>query len=99
MTTLRLMTWNVQNLFEPGTADGPDTPAEFDAKIAPLAAVINGFGPHVLCLQEVGSETARSRRSRPHSTRRCRTGCSGCPTPAESASRCCLGGHCGTGWR
>jgi len=60
MTTLRLMTWNVQNLFEPGTPDGPKTPTAFAAKIQSLASVINGFAPHVLCLQEVGSDAALS---------------------------------------
>jgi predicted extracellular nuclease len=58
MTTLRLMSWNVQNLFEPGAGDGPATQAELDAKVASLAAVIRGFAPHVLALQEVGSDAA-----------------------------------------
>jgi predicted extracellular nuclease len=58
MTTLRLMSWNVQNLFEAGTPDGPKTAADFNAKIAALAAIIDGFEPDVLALQEVGSDAA-----------------------------------------
>jgi endonuclease/exonuclease/phosphatase family metal-dependent hydrolase len=58
VTVLRVMTWNLQNLFEAGAPDGPKTQAQFDAKIASLAAVINGFAPHVAALQEVGSESA-----------------------------------------
>jgi endonuclease/exonuclease/phosphatase family metal-dependent hydrolase len=55
VATLTLMTWNVQNLFPPGVADGgPRTEEEFEEKIASLAAVIRSIGPNVLCLQEVG---------------------------------------------
>jgi endonuclease/exonuclease/phosphatase family metal-dependent hydrolase len=55
---LRVMTWNVQNLFLPGEPGGPDTRGDFDAKIAALAAVIDEFRPHLLALQEVGSPAA-----------------------------------------
>lgn len=58
MVALRLMSWNVQNLFEPGSGGGPRTEAEFDAKIAALAAIINRFHPDVLALQEVGTAAA-----------------------------------------
>jgi endonuclease/exonuclease/phosphatase family metal-dependent hydrolase len=58
MGEFRAMTWNVQNLFEVGAEDGPDTPAEFAAKIDSLAAVIDDLEPHVLCLQEIGSDGA-----------------------------------------
>jgi endonuclease/exonuclease/phosphatase family metal-dependent hydrolase len=58
MTELRVMCWNVQNLFPAGEVDGPDTESEFDAKIASLAAVIDEFRPHVLALQEVGTPPA-----------------------------------------
>lgn len=52
------MTWNVQNLFTPGDADGPDSQAAYDAKVASLAAVIDTRNPDVLALQEVGSAAA-----------------------------------------
>ena len=58
MTELRVMSWNVQNLILPGEPDGPDTQAKFDAKVRSLASVIDGFRPHVLALQEVGSPAA-----------------------------------------
>jgi endonuclease/exonuclease/phosphatase family metal-dependent hydrolase len=54
MAQLRVMSWNVQNLFAAGTADGPPTQAAFDAKLASLAAVIDAQRPDVLALQEVG---------------------------------------------
>jgi len=50
----RAMTWNVQNLFLAGAEDGPETQAEFDAKIASLKTVIDAQAPDVLALQEVG---------------------------------------------
>ncbi len=58
MTTLTVMTWNVQNLFLPGTDSGPDSPAAFDAKLASLASVIDSVRPDVLALQEVGPDGA-----------------------------------------
>lgn len=56
MAALRVMTWNVQNLFLPGDGDGPDTAASFDAKLATLARVIDDARPHILALQEVGPD-------------------------------------------
>jgi endonuclease/exonuclease/phosphatase family metal-dependent hydrolase len=54
--TIRILTWNVQNLFLPGTDDAaPDTDADFDSKVASLAAVIDVIAPDVACLQEIGS--------------------------------------------
>lgn len=58
MAELRVMTWNVQNLFEVGHDAGPDTPTEFDTKLTSLATVIDEFRPHVVGLQEIGSEAA-----------------------------------------
>ncbi len=58
MVALRLMSWNVQNLFVPGSGDGPRSESDFEAKIAALAAVIDRFHPDVLALQEVGTEAA-----------------------------------------
>ena len=55
MTDIRVMTWNVQNLFLPGTSDAaPDNDAAFEVKIASLAAVIDAIDPKVACLQEIG---------------------------------------------
>ena len=61
MAHLRVMTWNVENLFEVGAEDGPETQAQFSAKIESLRAVIDAEQPHVLTLQEVGSESALGR--------------------------------------
>ena len=55
------MSWNVENLFDVGDADGPDTHAQFAAKTESLRAVIDAQKPHVLALQEVGSESALGR--------------------------------------
>ncbi len=55
MLSIRVLTWNVQNLFLPGTDPAaPDTDAAFDEKVASLAAVIDGIAPDVACLQEIG---------------------------------------------
>ena len=50
MGEFRLMTWNVQNLFPVGAEDGPDTTAEFAAKLASLAAVIDVTRPSLIRL-------------------------------------------------
>ena len=63
MSELRVMTWNVENLFEPEDADGPGARTEFEAKIESLAAVIDQAKPHVVALQEIGSESALTRLS------------------------------------
>ena len=47
MGQFRVMSWNVENLFDVGDDDGPDTVAQVDAKIASLAAVIDEQEPHV----------------------------------------------------
>lgn len=52
------MTWNVENLFPPGSAFGPDTQAIYDEKLDGLAAVINAEAPHALGLQEIGDPDA-----------------------------------------
>ena len=41
MSEFRLMTWNVQNLFETGDDSGSDTQEELDAKIESLRAEID----------------------------------------------------------
>ena len=61
MPQFRVMSWNVENLFDVGDEDGPDTQAELKAKIESLRSVIDEQKPHVLGLQEIGSETALGR--------------------------------------
>jgi hypothetical protein len=56
MPDITVMTWNIQNLFPVGHADGPATQQEYDDKIAGLAEVINAVEPDLLALQEVGPE-------------------------------------------
>jgi hypothetical protein len=48
----------LRDLFDVGDEDGPETHAQLDAKIASLAAVIDDQEPHVVGLQEIGSESA-----------------------------------------
>jgi endonuclease/exonuclease/phosphatase family metal-dependent hydrolase len=61
MSEFRVMTWNVENLFDVGDDDGPETQAELTAKIDSLRDVIDEQEPHVVALQEVGSESALAR--------------------------------------
>ncbi|MET0915301.1 MAG: endonuclease/exonuclease/phosphatase family protein [Jiangellaceae bacterium] len=53
---LRVATWNVENLFLPGTDDGPSNEDVYTRKLAYLASVIIDVGADVMCLQEVGGE-------------------------------------------
>ena len=50
------MSWNVQNLLPVGAEGGPATPEIYRAKLAAVAAVIDGVRPDVLALQEVGGD-------------------------------------------
>jgi len=54
----KVMTWNLENLFKPGTDDGPDTNAVYEAKLNGLAATINAQSPDALSVQEVGEPAA-----------------------------------------
>jgi endonuclease/exonuclease/phosphatase family metal-dependent hydrolase len=51
-------TWNLENLFLPGTDYGPSTHEIYEEKLAALAQLIAGIGPDVLAVQEVGSPEA-----------------------------------------
>jgi len=52
---MRIATWNVENLFAPGTSDAaPTTQTAYEAKIESLATTIAGIAPDVIALQEVG---------------------------------------------
>ena len=53
---LTVATWNVENLFLPGTADGPTNEDVYALKLAYLAETMAGVGADVACLQEVGGE-------------------------------------------
>jgi endonuclease/exonuclease/phosphatase family metal-dependent hydrolase len=50
----KVMTWNLENLFPPGSQFGPATQAVYDEKLDGLADVINAEAPDALALQEVG---------------------------------------------
>lgn len=56
MTTFTVMTWNLENLFRPGSESGPKNQAEFTQKLDSLATAILRLDPDVLAVQEVGGE-------------------------------------------
>jgi predicted extracellular nuclease len=58
MTSFKVMTWNLENLFQAGSEFGPDTPEQYAQKLDSLAAVILPLDPDVLAVQEVGSTAA-----------------------------------------
>jgi endonuclease/exonuclease/phosphatase family metal-dependent hydrolase len=58
MSTFRVMTWNIENLFQFGNASGPETDDEYQQKLKSLAEVILTLAPDVLALQEIGSPEA-----------------------------------------
>ena len=55
---MRIGTWNLENLFRPGTPGGPTTDAVYQAKLDKLAATITVLAPDVLAVQEVGDPAA-----------------------------------------
>lgn len=56
MTPLRVMTWNVENLFRPMPGSAQDEQRRYERKLALLATVITQADPDVVALQEVGGE-------------------------------------------
>lgn len=52
------MTWNVENLFRPGTESGPASDAVYQAKLQGLASTINDQAPDAISLQEIGDPAA-----------------------------------------
>lgn len=56
MTTFTVMTWNLENLFRPGSESGPKNQAEFTQKLDSLTTAILRLDPDVLAVQEVGGE-------------------------------------------
>lgn len=57
-TVVTIGTWNLENLFRPGEDSGPETDAEYQAKLEALAATIADHSPDVLAVQEVGDPEA-----------------------------------------
>lgn len=55
---VRVASWNLENLYLPGSTYGPKTPADFDAKLDTVAHVIAFADPDVLAVQEVGDPAA-----------------------------------------
>lgn len=56
MTTFKVMTWNLENLFRPDINSGAQAQAKFTQKLNSLANVILELDPDVLAVQEVGGE-------------------------------------------
>jgi endonuclease/exonuclease/phosphatase family metal-dependent hydrolase len=57
MPTLKVMCWNVENLFLPPSGDAPAA-EQFQRKLAALAPLIDQQQPDVLALQEIGPDGA-----------------------------------------
>ncbi|WP_327356900.1 endonuclease/exonuclease/phosphatase family protein [Streptomyces sp. NBC_01304] len=51
-------TWNLENLYRPGSPFGPSDKAAYEAKLASLAATITAIDPAILGVQEVGDPEA-----------------------------------------
>ena len=54
----KVMTWNVENLFKPGSPSGPPSQAVYDAKLQGLASTVNAQAPDALSVQEIGDPAA-----------------------------------------
>jgi endonuclease/exonuclease/phosphatase family metal-dependent hydrolase len=55
---LKVMTWNLENLFRPGAPSGPRSDAAYQTKLQGLASVINEQTPDLLAVQEIGDPDA-----------------------------------------
>jgi endonuclease/exonuclease/phosphatase family metal-dependent hydrolase len=55
---VRIGTWNLENLFQPGGDAGPTTEQAYRAKLGALADTIRDLNPEVLAVQEVGDPQA-----------------------------------------
>ena len=51
-------TWNLENLFRPGSDEAPGGEQAYEAKLTELARVIGGIEPDVVAVQEVGDPEA-----------------------------------------
>jgi|1186.fasta_scaffold65928_2 endonuclease/exonuclease/phosphatase family metal-dependent hydrolase len=56
--TLTVATWNLENLFRPGSEFGPRDQATYETKLDGLATVIGRIAPDVLAVEEVGDPDA-----------------------------------------
>jgi endonuclease/exonuclease/phosphatase family metal-dependent hydrolase len=56
MTTFKVMTWNVENLFRPASGGDQTDQDRFQQKLSLLAGVINQLDPDIVALQEIGGE-------------------------------------------
>jgi hypothetical protein len=54
---VRIGTWNLENLFQPGSPGGPEADV-YAAKLGALAATITQMDPDILAVQEVGDPAA-----------------------------------------
>lgn len=54
MTTFKVMTWNVENLFRPKSGATQAEQQQFQQKVALLATVVNQLDPDIVALQEIG---------------------------------------------
>jgi predicted extracellular nuclease len=88
MSRLRVMTWNVQNLFLPSHDDGPDTEEAFTRKLVSLARLIDQVAPDVAALQEIGPDDVLA-RLQATLTHQLPTPPSATPTVEGSGWRCC----------
>jgi len=84
------MSWNVENLFDVGAEDGPETETELKAKLESLRSVIDEQRPHVL-----GSESALGKLQAELKTPMQHKSVADA-TSAGSASRISAGGCCAT---
>jgi hypothetical protein len=55
---VRVGTWNMENLFRPGTVASPSDEPAYRAMVGALARVIAQLAPDVLAVQEVGDPAA-----------------------------------------
>jgi endonuclease/exonuclease/phosphatase family metal-dependent hydrolase len=53
-STLTVVTWNVENLFPPGTEAGPPDKETYEAKLDHLAAILGDLRPDLVAIQELG---------------------------------------------
>src|SRR5919199_2126185 len=56
MTTFKVMTWNVENLFRPPLGAAEEDVERYERKLGLLAGVIGELSPDAVALQEVGGE-------------------------------------------
>lgn len=58
MSTFKVMTWNVENLFRPPLSAAVEMQQRYREKLQLLAVIISRQAPDIVCLQEIGGEDA-----------------------------------------